>query len=144
GIVPFETMRMLLGEALSNNLKLLPDSPNLIPEHITEFLPFALPITNRKQTRAVVAALRKIFSFIQLPSSYYYDNKELLPLDPGDLIDTLRNHFLITDYDSLSHLSEFRTRTKGPTSPYPARTATEPILALPTGPDALPPGLLRH
>src|SRR5260364_43358 len=75
-IIPFKTMRMLLGEAASIDLEPLPDSPDLIPEHITEFFPFALPISERKQTRAVVAALRKIFSFTQLPSSYFYDNKE--------------------------------------------------------------------
>ncbi|CAG8754147.1 44705_t:CDS:2 [Gigaspora margarita] len=46
---------MLLEEALSNNLELLLNSLDLIPEHITEFLSFALPITDCKQTRAVVA-----------------------------------------------------------------------------------------
>ncbi|CAG8857446.1 10141_t:CDS:1, partial [Gigaspora margarita] len=80
--IPFETMQMLLGEAASINLEPLPDSSDLIPEHITEFLPFALPISNHKQTRAVVAALRKIFFFTQLPSSYFYNNKEPLPLNP--------------------------------------------------------------
>ncbi|CAG8854215.1 39302_t:CDS:1, partial [Gigaspora margarita] len=111
-IIPFETMRMLLREAASIDLEPLPDSPNLISEHITAFLPFALPISDRKQTRAVVAALRKIFSFIQLPSSYFYDNKEPLPLDPEDLIDTFKGQFPITDYDSLSHLLELRASLK--------------------------------
>ncbi|CAG8844994.1 1255_t:CDS:1, partial [Gigaspora margarita] len=111
-IIPFETIRMLLGEAASINFKPLPDSPDLIPEHITEFLPFALPIYDRKQTRAVVAALKKIFSFTQLPSSYFYNNKDPLPLDPSDLIDILKGQFLITDYDSLSCLSELRASLK--------------------------------
>ncbi|CAG8827822.1 41128_t:CDS:2, partial [Gigaspora margarita] len=110
--VPFKTMQMLLGEAASIDLKLLPDSPDLIPEHITEFLPFALPISDRKQTRAVVAALRKIFFFTQLPSSYFYANKEPLPLDPSDLIDTFKGQFPITNYNSLSHLSELRASLK--------------------------------
>ncbi|CAG8842004.1 21555_t:CDS:2, partial [Gigaspora margarita] len=44
--IPFETMRMLLGEATSIDLELLPDSSDLIPEHITEFLPFTLPISD--------------------------------------------------------------------------------------------------
>ncbi|CAG8834174.1 24252_t:CDS:1, partial [Gigaspora margarita] len=103
---------MLLEEAASIDLELLPDSPDLIPEHITEFLPFALPISNYKQTRAVVAALRKIFFFMQLPSSYFYDNKEPLPLDPSDLINTFKGQFPITDYDPLSHLLELRTSLK--------------------------------
>ncbi|CAG8733269.1 35145_t:CDS:2, partial [Gigaspora margarita] len=98
--------------ATSIDLELLPDSPDRIPEHITEFLPFALPISDRKQTRAVVAALRKIFSFTQLPSLYFYDNKDPLPLDPSDL--------------------------KRPTSTHPTRTATELTPALPIGPNALP------
>ncbi|CAG8774980.1 40368_t:CDS:2 [Gigaspora margarita] len=102
---------MLLGEAASINLELLPDSPDLILEHITEFFPFALPISDRKQTRTVVAALRKIFSFTQLSSSYFYDNKEPLPLDPSDLIDTFKGQFPITDYDSLSCLSELKANT---------------------------------
>lgn len=111
-IIPFETMRMLLGEAASKDLEPLPDSPDLIPEDITEFLPFALPISDRKQTRAVVAALRKIFSFTQLPSSYFYDNKEPLPIDPDDLIDEFKGQFPITDYDTLSRLSEIRASLK--------------------------------
>ncbi|CAG8829090.1 44946_t:CDS:2, partial [Gigaspora margarita] len=49
----FETMRKLLRKTLTDNLKLLPDSPDLIPEHIKEFLPFVLPIAKRKNTRAV-------------------------------------------------------------------------------------------
>ncbi|CAG8799913.1 29949_t:CDS:1, partial [Gigaspora margarita] len=49
--IPFETMRILLGEAASINLKPLPNSLDLIPEHITEFLPFALSISDYKQTK---------------------------------------------------------------------------------------------
>ncbi|CAG8819826.1 39137_t:CDS:1, partial [Gigaspora margarita] len=33
---------------------------------------------------------------------------------------------------------------KGPTPTYPSRTITEPMPALPTGPDALSPGFLGH
>ncbi|CAG8848979.1 39034_t:CDS:1, partial [Gigaspora margarita] len=148
-IIPFETMRMLLGEAASIDLEPLPDSPDLIPEHISEFLPFALPISDRKQTRAVVTALRKIFSFTQLPNSYFYDNKDPIPLDPSDLIDTLKGQFPITDYDSLSRLSELRASLKK----YYHFTRIPPLYfdlpiperkdPLPLTPQELPPNLRR-
>ncbi|CAG8818561.1 29859_t:CDS:2 [Gigaspora margarita] len=93
-------MRKLLEEAMSNNLELLPNSPDLIPEHITEFLLFALPITEHKHTRAV------------LLSSYFYDNKSPLSADPEDLVKTIRNLFPITEYDTLSRLSEYRAKLK--------------------------------
>jgi hypothetical protein len=67
-LVPFESMRKLLGEALSDNLEPLPDNPDLIPEHNTELLPFTLLLTERKYTRAVMASLRKIYSFPHLPA----------------------------------------------------------------------------
>ncbi|CAG8806980.1 6894_t:CDS:1 [Gigaspora margarita] len=111
-IIPFKTMRKLLGEAISDNLKPLLDSPDLILEHITEFLLFVLSITECKHTRAVVAALRKIYFFPQLLSLYFYDNKSPLPADPEDLVETIRNLFSITEYDSLSYLSEYRTKLK--------------------------------
>ncbi|CAG8751157.1 12271_t:CDS:1, partial [Gigaspora rosea] len=44
-LVPFKLMQKLLGEALSDNLELLPNNPDSIPEHVIEFLPFALPFT---------------------------------------------------------------------------------------------------
>ncbi|CAG8611023.1 1027_t:CDS:2 [Gigaspora margarita] len=53
--IPFETMRKLLGKALTNNLEPLSDSSDLISEHIMEFLLFALPIAKHKNTRPVVA-----------------------------------------------------------------------------------------
>ncbi|CAG8847239.1 35898_t:CDS:1, partial [Gigaspora margarita] len=49
----FKIVRKLLREALTDNLELLPDSPDLISEHITEFLSFVLPIAECKNTRAV-------------------------------------------------------------------------------------------
>ncbi|CAG8792047.1 22434_t:CDS:2 [Gigaspora margarita] len=81
---------MLLGEATSIDLEPLPDSPDLIPEHITEFLSFALSISDYKQTRTVVAALRKIFSFTQLPSSTATEPTPALPTGP----DALSSEFL--------------------------------------------------
>ncbi|CAG8652606.1 45231_t:CDS:2, partial [Gigaspora margarita] len=81
-------MRMLLGEAVSNNLEPLPDSPDLIPEHITEFLPFALPITNHYNTLSHLselrASLKEHYHFIRIPPLYsdllVPEKKDLLPL----------------------------------------------------------------
>ncbi|CAG8850314.1 18385_t:CDS:1, partial [Gigaspora margarita] len=87
-ILLFETMRKLLEKTLLDNLELLTDSLDLIPEHIIEFLLFVLPIAKYKHTRAVLAALKKIFSFSYLSSLYFYDNKSPLLYDLTDLIDT--------------------------------------------------------
>ncbi|CAG8783943.1 27186_t:CDS:2, partial [Gigaspora margarita] len=56
--IPFEMIRKLLREALTNNFKPLPDSPDLIPEHITEFLPFTLPIAEHSTTILCLANRR--------------------------------------------------------------------------------------
>ncbi|CAG8807107.1 37279_t:CDS:2, partial [Gigaspora margarita] len=108
-IVPFETMRMLLGKAISIDLELLPDSPDLIPEHITEFLLFTLPISDHKQTRAVTTTLyliyrnseqvlKNIITFC-IPPLYFDlpvpERKDLLPLTPQELPPNLRWLFLL-------------------------------------------------
>ncbi|CAG8544677.1 13758_t:CDS:2 [Gigaspora margarita] len=74
-------MRMLLGEATSIDLEPLPDSPDLIPEHITKFFSFALPISDCKQTRAVLEEL----------TFYVKDN-----------IPNIAAQVSITDYDTAS------------------------------------------
>ncbi|CAG8745042.1 10766_t:CDS:2, partial [Gigaspora margarita] len=136
----FETIRKLLEKALANNLELLPDSLDLIPEHITEFLPFALPIAEYKNTRAVVIMLRKIFFFSQLPSSYFYDNKLPLLLDPKDLTNT--NFSFQPDPTAVLCLAS--RGTKRPTSSYPTRIATESTMTIPIGPNAFFLRLLKH
>ncbi|CAG8801536.1 42511_t:CDS:1, partial [Gigaspora margarita] len=49
---------------LNYNLKLLSDSSDLIPKHITEFLPFLLPIAECKNTKAVGHAQENLLLLI--------------------------------------------------------------------------------
>ncbi|CAG8630510.1 12840_t:CDS:2 [Gigaspora margarita] len=140
--VPFETMRMLLGEAASIDLKLLPDSLNLIPEHITEFLPFALPISEHKQTRAVnptsrpktttepilalptgpdalspdfsdmVGILREKYKFRRLPNDYILA-RPFTPNDPTKIKTDLIYTYPITDKQlAITFLTEVKCRYK--------------------------------
>ncbi|CAG8615354.1 11054_t:CDS:2 [Gigaspora margarita] len=125
---------------ITDNLELLPDSSDLIPEHITEFLFFVLPIAEHKNTREVVAVLRKIYSFPHLPSSYFYDNKSPMPNDLEVLVDTLQNLFSITEFNSYPSYREI----KGSTSSYSTRIGTKSTLTIPIGPNASLPRLLKH
>ncbi|CAG8661939.1 23731_t:CDS:2 [Gigaspora rosea] len=105
-------MRKLLGEALSDNLEPLPDNPDLIPEQIIELLPFDLPISEYRHTRAVVAAPRKIYSFSQLPSFYFSNNKLPLLYEIADLHEAVRDLFSISKFKTLVRLSEYRATLK--------------------------------
>ncbi|CAG8854987.1 953_t:CDS:1, partial [Gigaspora margarita] len=59
--------------------------PDQIDPEIVQALPFPLPITERRHTRAVVLALRKIYSFDKLNDHYFERPLDPLPTDLNDL-----------------------------------------------------------
>src|SRR5260364_338565 len=74
---------------------------------MSELIPFQLPITDRRYTRQSVRALRKIFSFQQLPEAYFANSRTPLPEHPNDLNDSTRELFPITDPLELRDLSQY-------------------------------------
>ena len=48
-------------------------------------MPFSLPITDCKLTRATVLGLRKVFRFGKLPNNYFENPLEELPDNPEQL-----------------------------------------------------------
>ncbi|RIB05753.1 hypothetical protein C2G38_2218803 [Gigaspora rosea] len=64
----------------------LPEKPEDIPEDAREMLLFEIPIKNRGNLRAILAALRKVYTFAQLQDEYF---TELEPLsdNPWEVCD---------------------------------------------------------
>ena len=60
----------IVNEAIEDTLEKLLETPNEIPEEIRNILPFELPVRNRGNLRATLAALRKIYKFARLPEEY--------------------------------------------------------------------------
>ena len=106
----FEDLRSLLNKTHSQLLIPLPQDPLQIDLNIQRILPFPLPIQDRKFTRATVLALRKIFTFEQLPDKYFLTILEPLPDDPSELNMEIRDLFPITDRSRLPYLSEYRKK----------------------------------
>ena len=106
----FEDQRSLLNKTHSQLLIPLPQDPLQIDLNIQRILPFPLPIQDRKFTRATVLALRKIFTFEQLPDKYFLTILEPLPDDPSELNMEIRDLFPITDCSQLPYLSEYRKK----------------------------------
>src|SRR5437868_13548049 len=77
-------------------LQTLPPIPNDIPEEIRTSLPFSLPIANRRNIRAVAAALRCTYTFERLPDAYISDTRIQLPAYPHLLNTETRDMFPIT------------------------------------------------
>ncbi|RIB07472.1 hypothetical protein C2G38_2274138 [Gigaspora rosea] len=98
-----DKMWRVINEAIQNTLQQLPENPEEIPKEITNILPFNLPLRNRTNLRAILAALRKIYTFAQLPDSYFV-KLEQLPSNPKDLNTDLRGIFPIKDRRDLRDL----------------------------------------
>lgn len=103
----FERVKANIREILAKLLTPLPGSPDDIPTEMSELIPFQLPITDRHYTRQNVRALRKIFSFQQLPEAYVANSRTPLPEHPNDLNDSTRELFLITNPLELRELSQY-------------------------------------
>ena len=103
----FERTRANIREVLAKLLTTLPDNPDDIPTEISELIPFQLPIADRRYTRQSVRALRKIFSFSQLPDAYFANSRTPLPEDPNKLNESTRDLFPITDPAELRDLSHY-------------------------------------
>ena len=82
--IRFEDVRVLIRQIKSEQLILLPDSPDLIEKEVREMIPFELPI-ERNQTGPSVRVLRKIFSFEKLSDEYFTTKTTPLPDNPKDL-----------------------------------------------------------
>ncbi|CAG8821214.1 23183_t:CDS:1, partial [Gigaspora rosea] len=74
----FEKLRFEIREVLDNQLVELPEKPELIPEMLMKLLPFDLPIVRKQETGQIVRAMRQVFTFSELPESYFAE--ELIPL----------------------------------------------------------------
>ncbi|CAG8760744.1 21346_t:CDS:1, partial [Gigaspora rosea] len=63
---------------------------------LMKLLPFDLPIIRRQTTGQIVRAMRQVFTFSELPESYFAE--KLIPLldNPNELEDELRKNFPIT------------------------------------------------
>ncbi|RIB17647.1 hypothetical protein C2G38_2037559 [Gigaspora rosea] len=98
-----DKMWATINEAIQRTLRELPSKPEEIPEEITNIFPFELPIKNRGNLRAILAAMRKVYNFTHLPEEYFVP-LETLPGDPADLIGDLKKLFLLKDRKKLQDL----------------------------------------
>ena len=104
-----ENLKKIIFEALQKKLKLLPDTPNEISDKIKQMLLFKLPIKKRSQTRAVVAAIHKVFKFETLLQGYFITLNPLLE-DPSNLHPSIRDLFPITNYSALRDLTYYKRK----------------------------------
>ena len=106
----FDDVRKQIDAAHQAQLSPLPASPNEIPKEIMNLMPFSLPITDRKLTRATVLGLRKVFRFGKLPNNYFENPLEELPDNPEQLRAEVKDLFPITDRSRLPFLAEYRKK----------------------------------
>ncbi|CAG8757456.1 19630_t:CDS:2, partial [Dentiscutata erythropus] len=93
----FEEVRRLMEGIESEIKEELPNLPERMPQEILNIIPFNLPITDRHLTKPTVQVLRKMFTFISLPESYFDEKREKLPQDPKDLILAVASFFPIKE-----------------------------------------------
>jgi len=105
--IDFITARTAINDLLNETIIPLPEQPNDIDSDIRSILPFQLPIVDRYHTRQIVNALHLIFTFHQLPETYFENTRIPLPSDPEDLTPEITNHFPITNYTDLKSLPEY-------------------------------------
>jgi hypothetical protein len=104
-----KAIKLAINRSFQNRLAPLPSHPDLIPKNTKDILPFALPVKHKSQTTAIVNALRKIFSFEQLPNSYFVK----LPPPPtycSELPSALQRYFPIKQRQQLQHLAVYRKK----------------------------------
>src|SRR6185312_4447351 len=98
-----DKMWEVINKAIQSTLKDLPGTPEEIPGEIRNIFPFELPIKNRSNLRAVLAVMRKVYTFSHLPEEYFTP-LEKLPEDPSDLKEDLRKFFPVKDRKKLKEL----------------------------------------
>ena len=108
----FEKMRQIIITVIDEQKLPLPESPANIPEDIKSMLPFKLPIEDRTETRSIVAALRKIYTFESLPDAYFEWALVPIPLDYKDLHPSLPKFFPIRYERQLKNLGYYRSQLK--------------------------------
>jgi hypothetical protein len=108
----FEQTRTCLYSLHENLLLPLPTHPQDIDEEILAALPYSLPLADRRNTRAILTSLRKVYKFEQLPETYFEYSIIPLPYDIEELHPSVRNLFPITDWDTLKCLGEYRQKLK--------------------------------
>ena len=91
-------------EATAALLQQLPDNPDDIPDNITQKLPFTLSVKQREHTKAIVAALHRVYKFDKLPDAYF-TALEPLPNKPENLNPEVKHLFPITDRGQLRDLT---------------------------------------
>ncbi|RIB24969.1 hypothetical protein C2G38_2167209 [Gigaspora rosea] len=94
-------------KAIQNTLKTLPSTPEEIPEEIRNVFPFELPIRNRENLKAVLAAMRKVYEFSYLPEEIFVP-LERLPEDPAELKYNLGKLFPVKDRKKLKEIIKMK------------------------------------
>ena len=93
--IEWNNLKQAVNKAQASLLIPLPNDPSLISNETKKLLPFELPIANRNNMKGTVMALRKIFSFTQLPETYFI-KLPTLPNNPSNLDQELKKFFPIT------------------------------------------------
>ena len=70
----FNTIKGIVKEVGIGRLITLPNHLQEIEDRVKNLLPFDLPLTDRRQVRAAVIALRQVFAFDRLPDAYFTDD----------------------------------------------------------------------
>ncbi|RIB03168.1 hypothetical protein C2G38_2049484 [Gigaspora rosea] len=98
-----------VNKAIQTTLLLLPEKPKNIPEKVRELLPFEIPIKNKSNLRSLLAALRKVYTFAQLPDEYFTE-LEPLPDNPWELREEVKGLFSIIDRKDLRKVYGYKQR----------------------------------
>ncbi|RIB19174.1 hypothetical protein C2G38_2307854 [Gigaspora rosea] len=104
-----ETVWKTVNKAIQTTLLLLPEKPEDIPEDVRELLPSEIPIKNRSNLRSLLAALRKVYTFAQLPDEYFTE-LEPLPDNPWELREEVKGLFPIIDRKDLRKVYGYKQR----------------------------------
>ncbi|RIB13489.1 hypothetical protein C2G38_2197707 [Gigaspora rosea] len=89
-----------VNKAIQNTLLPFPEKSEDIPEDVREVFFFEIPIKNRANLRSILAALRKVYTFAQLPDEYFTE-LEPLPDNPWDIRKEVKDLFPIIDRKDL-------------------------------------------
>jgi hypothetical protein len=124
-----------------DNLKPLPENPELVPSQIKAKIPHRIPIRDRSTTSEVAKSLHSFYKFSLLPDTYF-ETLPLLPDDPINLPTNLTHLFPINERSDLKNLSSkiwelkkfFKIPAKLPSSYF---NLPPPKIPLPPSPDQL-------
>ncbi|RIB23566.1 hypothetical protein C2G38_2032637 [Gigaspora rosea] len=87
-------------KAIQDTLLPLPEKPENILENVRELLLFEIPIKNKDNLRAILAALRKVYTLAQL-SDKYFTKLELLPENSWKVCEEVKGLFSIIERKDL-------------------------------------------